>query len=128
MHLKRKKYEAEFKYGWESLFIEHKNLIKNANYVDIVGHSWFFKKEWITQLIKELPDIDEEMFVCGEDMHLSYVLQKYLYIPTMVPPHPLENKELWGHYQKSQNIMVMLIQHTLNLVAMVDFKKLYQSI
>ena len=93
---KGKKYEAEFKYGWESLFIEDKNLLKNANYVDIVGHSWFFKKEWITQLIKELPDIDEEMFVCGEDMHLSYVLQKYLYIPTIVPPHPLENKELWG--------------------------------
>jgi len=93
---KGKGYEAEFKYGWEGCLLDNPNNVGKTNYVDIVGHSWFFRKEWITTLIKELPNIDEKMFVCGEDMHLSYVLQKYLYIPTMVPPHPLDNKELWG--------------------------------
>ena len=90
-----KGYQAEFKYGWEGLHLDEPSSVKNTNYVDIVGHSWFLK-EWISTLIKDLPNIDEEMFVCGEDMHLSYVLQKYLYIPTMVPPHPLDNRELWG--------------------------------
>ena len=37
--------------------------------VDIVGHAWFFKREW---------------------------LQKYLGLNTYVPPHPKDNKELWG--------------------------------
>lgn len=96
MFKKGSRYELEARYGWEGRKLDDPTNVKKTNYVDIVGHSWFFKKEWITQLIKELPNINEEMFVCGEDMHLSYVLQKYLYIPTMVPPHPLDNKELWG--------------------------------
>lgn len=90
------RYESEFKYGWEGYLLDDPNNVGKTNYVDVVGHSWFFRKEWITTLVKELPNIDEEMFVCGEDMHLSYVLQKYLHIPTMVPPHPLDNRELWG--------------------------------
>lgn len=64
--------------------------------VDIVGHSWFFRKEWISTLIKELPNIDKEQLVCGEDMHLSFVLQKYLNIPVIVPPHPKSDRSLWG--------------------------------
>jgi 2-polyprenyl-3-methyl-5-hydroxy-6-metoxy-1,4-benzoquinol methylase len=73
----------------------------HAKVVDIVGHSWFFRKEWITTIIKELPNIDVKYFICGEDMHLSYVLQKYLNIPTIVPPHPQSDKSLWGStYEK----------------------------
>jgi hypothetical protein len=82
-------YNVKKRYGWDG----PSNEIK---IVDIVGHSWFFKKEWISTLIKELPNIDEKFLTCGEDMHLSYVLQKYLYIPTIVPPHPMDNTSLWG--------------------------------
>jgi hypothetical protein len=63
--------------------------------VDIVGHSWFFRKEWISTLIKDLPNIDRQL-ICGEDMHLSFVLQKYLNIPVIVPPHPKSDISLWG--------------------------------
>lgn len=62
--------------------------------VDLVGHSWFFKKEWLSYMVRELPD--PKYNTCGEDMHFSYMLQKYANIPTYVPPHPRDNKELWG--------------------------------
>lgn len=83
------KYKPIKRYGWDG-------PIQDARYVDIVGHSWFFKKEWIDILTKELPNIDEIFFTCGEDIHLSYVLQKYLNIPTIVPPHPQNDISLWG--------------------------------
>ena len=34
--------------------------------------------------------------IVGEDMHFSVMLQKYLGLNTYVPPHPKDNKELWG--------------------------------
>jgi hypothetical protein len=82
-------YNVKKRYGWDG-------PCDDIKLVDIVGHSWFFKKEWISTLIKDLPNIDEKFLTCGEDMHLSYVLQKYLYIPTIVAPHPQNNTALWG--------------------------------
>ena len=63
--------------------------------VDIVGHAWFFKREWLSTFWRELPEKDHPMIV-GEDMHFSVMLQKYLGLNTYVPPHPKDNKELWG--------------------------------
>ena len=63
--------------------------------VDIVGHAWFFKREWLSTFWRELPEEDHPMIV-GEDMHFSVMLQKYLGLNTYVPPHPKDNKELWG--------------------------------
>lgn len=83
------KYAVEKRRGWD-------NPNEEIKMVDIVGHSWFFKKEWVTTIIKELPNIDEKFLTCGEDMHLSYILSKYLNIPTIVPPHPINNKLMWG--------------------------------
>lgn len=82
-------YSVIKRYGWDG-------CTNTPKIVDIVGHSWFFKKEWIEYFVKELPNIDEKFLTCGEDMHLSYVLQKYLNIPTLVPPHPNEDTSLWG--------------------------------
>lgn len=62
--------------------------------VDLVGHSWFFKKEWLSHMWREIPE--PKYNTCGEDMHFSYMLQKYANIPTYVPPHPLNDKEMWG--------------------------------
>ena len=62
--------------------------------VDLVGHSWFFKKEWLSYMWREIPD--PKYNTCGEDMHFSYMLQKYANIPTYVPPHPRDDKSLWG--------------------------------
>ena len=66
----------------------------NVEQVDIVGHSWFFKQEWTHYLFECLPDYNS-MFVVGEDIGFSYILQKHG-INTYVPPHPVSNMELWG--------------------------------
>lgn len=62
--------------------------------VDIVGHAWFFKREWLSTMFRELPP--EGFDVVGEDMHFSYMLQKHLGINTYVPPHPEHAKEMWS--------------------------------
>jgi len=82
----------------------HTNMVKIGWYgtgnndqrtvVDFVGHAWFFKREWLSTFWRELPD--PSMNLCGEDMHFSFMLQKYLGIPTIVPPHPRDQKHLWG--------------------------------
>ena len=63
--------------------------------VDIVGHSWFFKREWLSIFWRELPLLKSSRIV-GEDMHFSYTMQKYLNLKTFVPPHPINKKEMWG--------------------------------
>jgi len=62
--------------------------------VDIVGHSWFFQQDWLHYLWECNPDFDL-LFNAGEDIGFSYILQKYG-INTYVPPHPINNTELWG--------------------------------
>jgi hypothetical protein len=63
--------------------------------VDIVGHSWFFRREWLSTFWRELPELGTSRLV-GEDMHFSYTLQKYLNKKTYVPPHPKNNMDMWG--------------------------------
>lgn len=62
--------------------------------VDIVGHCWFFKREWLSAFWRELPPLGFEYI--GEDMHFSYTIQKYLGLNTYVPPHPVSDKQMWG--------------------------------
>jgi GT2 family glycosyltransferase len=66
----------------------------NVEQVDIVGHAWFFRQEWTHYLFECLPDY-KSMFLVGEDIGFSYILQKHG-INTYVPPHPLGNMEMWG--------------------------------
>lgn len=63
--------------------------------VDIVGHSWFFKRKWLPFFWLEMPEKDQSKYV-GEDINLSYALKKHLNLNTFVPPHPKSNKDLWG--------------------------------
>jgi hypothetical protein len=62
--------------------------------VDIVGHAWFFEKEWLSYLWQYQPDYNY-MLAAGEDICFSYCLQKNG-INTYVPPHPKNNRNLWG--------------------------------
>jgi hypothetical protein len=82
-------FEPYLRYGW----VDHGNNDIPVQ-VDLVGHSWFFKREWLSYMTRELPN--PKYNTCGEDMHFSYMLQKYANIKTYVPPHPYNNKELWG--------------------------------
>jgi GT2 family glycosyltransferase len=75
------------RYGWD-------NPNNTTQKVDIVGHCWFFKREWLSTFWRELPPSDLTMV--GEDMHFSYMIQKYLQLGTYVPPHPMDNREMWG--------------------------------
>jgi len=66
--------------------------------VDIVGHSWFFNRDMLSLFTRELPPLDMINLSdkVGEDIHFSYMLQKYSNYKTYVPPHPKDNKEMWG--------------------------------
>lgn len=80
-------YEHYERHGWP-------NPNEHPIQVDLVGHSWFFKKEWLSDYWREQPD--PKYNLCGEDMHFSFMLQKYRNLPTFVPPHPRHDIEMWG--------------------------------
>lgn len=62
--------------------------------VDIGCHCWFFHKDILRAFWAEAPSSLPMNY--GEDMHLSYVAQKHFGLGTYVPPHPKEDKSLWG--------------------------------
>lgn len=79
-------YPCDF-YGWRMPSdISHQ--------VDIVGHAWFFRREWLAHYWADLPGPNHDR-LCGEDIHFSYVLQKQG-IKTYVPPHPIDDRDQWG--------------------------------
>lgn len=75
------------RYGWDF-------PIDEPMRVDIVGHSWFFEREWLSAFWRELPP--PNICYVGEDMHFSYTIQKYLSLNTYVPPHPANDRDMWG--------------------------------
>ena len=82
------RYHPFISFGWDA-------PNERAEVVDIVGHAWFFKREWLGAFWRELPPLGTSRLV-GEDMHFSFMLQKYYGIRTMVPPHPLSQPSIWG--------------------------------
>jgi len=65
---------------------------KEATEVDLVGHAWFFKRDWLQYLWKEKPPTWDN----AEDIQFAYSAQKYGNIKTYCPPHPLEDREMHG--------------------------------
>jgi hypothetical protein len=86
----RDRYMDHIRVGWPSANSEPVE-------VDIVGHSWFFKTSWLSYYWASRDDLSGLEF-CGEDMHFSYALQEQC-IPTVVPPHPRHDRDLWGSLQ-----------------------------
>jgi hypothetical protein len=84
--LKGNNYSNNRKTGWSGT----NNVIPVE--VDLVGHSWFMKKEYLRYMWYEEPISWDN----GEDIQLSYLTQKYGGINTYVPPHPQNNMEIWG--------------------------------
>jgi hypothetical protein len=74
------------KFGWNGV---HSNNIER---VDLVGHAWFFKQDWIKYMWYEKPVTWDN----GEDIMFSYLCQKYGNINTFVPPHPENHKNMWS--------------------------------
>lgn len=66
-----------------------------AREVDLVGHSWFLKREWLEYMFTDTFKFSKKYKYAAEDMSLSYACQKHG-ISTLVPPHPIDNMEMWG--------------------------------
>lgn len=86
-YLSKRSYEPYIDVGWKA-------PNEQVEKVDIVGHSWFFKREYLAHFWSELPPI-ESSTTAGEDIHFSYMLQKFG-LNTFVPPHPKNDQEMWG--------------------------------
>lgn len=78
--------------GWEG-----KN--ENTEFVDFVGHSWFFRREWTKYFWLEEPLIR----TFGEDLHFCAMLQKNG-IRSACPPHPESDTSLWGSLHPERGI------------------------
>lgn len=63
--------------------------------VDFVGHCWFFKRKWLDYMFENTENM-QAYKICAEDMTFSYKLQQNG-ICTLVPPHPLDNMQMWGN-------------------------------
>lgn len=85
-------YRSYLRHGWA-------NPNEKTEQVDIVGHSWFFDREMLGAFWRE----GQVPFhsLSGEDVHLSYAVQKYLGLNTYVPPHPEGDTSLWGSQKES---------------------------
>ena len=65
---------------------------KETTEVDLVGHAWFFKREWLRYLWQEKPTTWDN----GEDIQFAFMAKIHGGIPTYCPPHPPEDRELHG--------------------------------
>lgn len=88
--LKADKYMPHEKVGWNG------TNNNKAREVDLVGHCWFFKKEFLKYLWMEEPITWDN----GEDIQFSYLAQKYGNVKTYVPAHPKNRLEMWSNDYK----------------------------
>lgn len=79
------RYYGHHRIGWS-------NPNEEIEEVDLVGHAWFFKREWLQYLWREKPQTWEN----GEDIQFSYMAQKYGGVKTYVPPHPRDKPEMFS--------------------------------
>lgn len=88
------------RYGWDS----NPQCVGNNTEpveVDIVGHSWFFSRDLLSVFWRELPE-EKWTMLCGEDIHFSYMIQKYTDLKTYVPPHPSDDTSMWSSLKAIQ--------------------------
>lgn len=86
--IRAKAYQPHIKVGWNG------NIKPTViTRVDLVGHAWFMKQEWLKYMWYEKPASWDN----GEDIMFSYLCQKYGGINTFVPPHPENDMSLWSN-------------------------------
>jgi len=83
--LKSDRYMDHNRCGWPT---QNKEVVE----VDLVGHAWFFKREWLRFLWQEKPVTWDN----GEDIQFGFMAKIYGGIPTYCPPHPREDRSLHG--------------------------------
>ena len=80
------------------------NPNEQAVRVDIVGHNWIFPREWLSYFWREYPSKFDHA-LAGEDIHLSFAVQKHLGLGTYVPPHPRGDLSVWGESAPTVAVM-----------------------
>jgi len=83
--LKGKQYIQHDRCGWPTNNSE-------TTEVDLVGHSWFFKREWLRYLWQEKPVTWDN----GEDIQFGFMAKIHGGIPTYCPPHPADDNTKHG--------------------------------
>jgi len=78
--------------GWEG-----KNT--KLEFVDLVGHSWFFRRQWAPYFWDEEPLLRS----FGEDIHFCSMLQRHG-IRAACPPHPETDSSLWGSVKPERGV------------------------
>jgi len=81
-------YNYSERVGWD-------NPNQEIEVVDIVGHSWFFKRSLIEKFWNDTAN-HSKFKKSGEDIHFSYIIKKELNLNTYVPPHPINDTSMWG--------------------------------
>ena len=84
-------YGGFFRVGWHRPY-------HGLAHVDFVGHSWFFKKQWLDYMFDGTEEFQKFKYA-AEDMCLSFKCKEHG-IPTFVPPHPYWDLEQWGSKPK----------------------------
>jgi hypothetical protein len=78
--------------GWEG-------MNEKLEFVDLVGHSWFFRRRWAPYFWEEEP----LMRSFGEDIHFCAMLQRHG-IRAACPPHPEGDRSLWGSLRPERGV------------------------
>ena len=78
-------YATATKHGWHAPTNETVE-------VDLVGHAWFLRTEWLHWMFAE----PAELGTNGEDIELAARAMRFAGIPCYCPPHPPDDKSLWG--------------------------------
>jgi hypothetical protein len=78
--------------GWEA-------MNTHLECVDVVGHSWFLRREWARYFWDEEPLLRS----FGEDIHFCAMLQRYN-IGVACPPHPENDRSLWGSVKPERGV------------------------
>lgn len=89
------------RFGWDNVNPDVAGNNEEPVDVDIVGHSWFFARDLLSVFWRELP-AEHWTMLCGEDIHFSYMLQKYTDLKTYVPPHPTNDQSMWSSLKAIQ--------------------------
>lgn len=93
--LSKNNYSPYESFGWDS---PNEQLVE----VDIIGHSWFFKRT-ILGPFWQYYDMRYNDDFCGEDIHFSFSIQQ-LGLKSFIPPHKAGLHEEWGsdpHFAKT---------------------------
>ena len=86
VRLESDQYDPHKKFGWNG------TRSTKMEFVDLVGHAWFMRRDTLKYLWQEYPISWEN----GEDIQLSAFAYMHGGIQTAVPPHPEANLNLWG--------------------------------